>query len=123
MKRNFFAAFCCSLLIGLAVFSAGCYKDNREAMYPTVGCDTTNVTWNKDIKGIVNNSCAISGCHDAASSGGYNFLSYAGVKSMVDNNRFIAVLESGSMPKNAPKLDNCTINKVRRWINAGALEN
>lgn len=121
--KKYFAIFVCMLSIGTVVLTAGCYKDNKESMYPSVGCDTTNITWNKDIKGIVNKSCAISGCHDASASGGYNLESYAGVKSMVDNNRFIAVLEAGLMPKNASKLDNCSINKVRRWINTGAPEN
>ena len=121
--KNYLTAFVFTLSIGTIVLSAGCYKDNKESMYPSVGCDTTNITWNKDIKGIVSKSCAISGCHDVTASGGYNLGAYTGVKNMVDNNRFIAVLEAGSMPKNASKLDNCTINKVRRWINTGALEN
>lgn len=121
--KNYWTVLGCFIAIAGTALSTGCYKDSKEAMYPSVGCDTTNITWTKDIKGIVNNSCALSGCHDAAASGGYNFNTYSGVKTMVDNNRFLAVIESGSMPKNASKLDNCTINKVRRWINNGALEN
>lgn len=113
-----------SFLLCLSLMQMGCYKDNKESMYPRTGvCDTSNVTWSKDIKGIVDNSCAISGCHNAAASGGYNLSNFAGVKMMVDNNRFLAVIESGSMPKNASKLDNCTINKVRSWIAKGALQN
>lgn len=113
-----------SFLLGLSLIQMGCYKDNKESMFPTTGiCDTTNVSWGKDIQAIVNTSCAISGCHNAAASGGYNLSNYAGVKTMVDNNRFIAVIESGSMPKNASKLDNCTISKVRSWISKGALQN
>jgi hypothetical protein len=110
-------------IIGLLALNTGCYKDNKETMYPRSSCDTTNVTWSKDIRPIINASCAFVGCHNADRSGGYNLSNFEGVKAMVDNNRFLAVIESGSMPKNATKLDNCTINKVRSWINKGALEN
>lgn len=120
-------------IIGLSIVTAtlvfigsqmSCYKDNKETMYPSGACDTSSITWTNNIKSIVNNSCASSGCHDAATAaGGYALNTYSGVKSMTDNNRFLAVIESGSMPKNAAKLDACTINKVRRWINTGALEN
>lgn len=119
--------------ISIAAFTAGllflsmqysCYKDNKEALYPSTACDTTNITWEKDIKKIVNNSCATSGCHDASSAfGGYALNDYAGVKKCVDNTRFLTVIEQGTMPKNSSKLDDCTINKIRRWINTGALEN
>ena len=115
-------AFTTSVLLLSTQYS--CYKDSKEALYPITACDTTNITWSKDIKAIVTNSCATGGCHDAASaSGGYALNDYNGVKKCVDNTRFLTVIENGSMPKNASKLDDCTINKVRRWINTGALEN
>jgi hypothetical protein len=122
MNKTIFSIFMVTIVIGLSFFQIGCYKDNKETMYPT-SCDTSNVTWNKDIKPIITNSCSISGCHNAAAAGGYNLSSYAGVKTMVDNNRFLAVIENGSMPKLSSKLDNCSINLVRIWINKGALEN
>jgi hypothetical protein len=110
-------------ILALAVHT-GCYKDSKEAMYPSTGCDTTTVTWSSNIQPIINSNCATSGCHDASSSsGGYALNTYSGVKTIANNGRLLAVIESGSMPKGAPKLDNCTINKVRRWINTGAMEN
>lgn len=123
MKTTFFTIGTVFVL-GLSFVQMGCYKDNKESMFPSTGvCDTANVTWAKDIQGIVTTSCAISGCHNATASGGYNLSNFAGVKMMVDNNRFLAVIESGSMPKNASKLDNCAIDKVRSWIAKGALQN
>lgn len=123
MKTTFFTIGTVFVL-GLSLVQMGCYKDNKESMFPNTGiCDTANVTWTKDVRAIVNTSCAISGCHNAAASGGYDLSNFAGVKMMVDNNRFLAVIESGSMPKNASKLDDCTINKVRSWIAKGALQN
>ncbi len=123
--KTLFCAIGTIFVLSLLLVQTACYKDNKESMYPsTVFCDTTNATWGKDIKVIVDNSCATSGCHNNASAaGGYDLSNYTGVKTMVDNNRFLAVIESGSMPKNASKLDNCTINKVRSWIVKGALQN
>ena len=91
--KNYWTVLGCFIVIAGTALSTGCYKDSKEAMFPSVGCDTTNITWTKDIKEIVNNSCALSGCHDAVGSGGYNLTTYSGVKTMVDSKRFLAVLE------------------------------
>lgn len=121
-KSISFCAVIAAILI--AGTQTSCYKDSKEALFPIAQCDTANITWNKDIKPFVSNTCAISGCHDAATaSGGYALNDYAGVKLCVDYMRFLIVMEQGTMPKNSSKLDPCTINKVRRWINTGALEN
>jgi hypothetical protein len=122
--KQIFSFILCPAAAVLLLTQAACYKDSKEAMFPTTGCDTTNITWSKDIQPIVNNACTASGCHDARSqSGGYALNTYAGVKTIVDNTRFLAVIEAGTMPKNSTKLDDCTINKIKRWINTGAAEN
>lgn len=114
--------------IALSIFAisihSSCYKDNKASMYPsTAACDTNTVTWANDIQPLVNNSCATSGCHDASGAGGYALNTYAGVKTMVDKQRFIAVMVNGTMPKGGATMDACSINKVRAWINRGALQN
>lgn len=108
-----------------SLYQIGCKKDNKESMYPPPGtCDTSAVTWSGDIQAIVKNSCALAGCHNSQSaSGGYVLDSYNGVKQIVDNHLFLSVVESGEMPKNGNKLDDCTIAKIRVWINNGAPEN
>lgn len=107
----------------LLLAASGCYKDNKEDMYPGGVCDTASITYVKDIQALVNGSCAIAGCHDAAGAGGYSLNTFTGVKAIADNGRFLSVIVSGSMPKNAAKLDDCSISKVRRWINLGTPEN
>jgi len=50
-----------SLLILLIVSSIeSCYYDKKEDLY-TSTCNTTGMTYNKDIVNLVNSSCA--GCH------------------------------------------------------------
>jgi hypothetical protein len=114
--------------IALSIYAismhSSCYKDNKASMYPSSAtCDTTTVTWTSDIQPLVNNSCATSGCHDASGAGGYALNNYAGVKTMVDNQRFITVMVNGTMPRGGATMDACSINKVRAWINRGALQN
>jgi hypothetical protein len=106
------------------VILSSCYKDNKEDLYNTgTNCDTNIISWNKDIQPIVQNSCALSGCHNTTTpSAGYDFTTFSGVKLMVDNNRFYDVISSGTMPKGASKLDDCSIEKIKIWIRNGALE-
>ncbi|MGC4057612.1 MAG: hypothetical protein QM743_05745 [Chitinophagaceae bacterium] len=116
----------CGIAGGFLLLSTqySCYKDNKETMYPPLGaCDTTNTTWSADIQPMVQASCAKSGCHDASASAGINLTTYSGAKSIVDDGRFLRVIEDGSMPQGASKWDDCSINKLRRWINNGASNN
>lgn len=112
------------LIVLTSTYQFGCKKDNKESMYPPkTNCDTAAVTWHEDIQPIINNSCALSGCHNSQSAaGGHKLDSYNDVKESVNSNLFLAVVESGTMPKNANKLDECAIAKIRIWINNGASE-
>lgn len=108
------------------VFFAGCYNDKADQLYPSaVTCDTTNVTFTADILPIMTKSCATTNCHDAESQmGNYDLTGYAGLKQMVTNGKLMPSIrhESGAdfMPKDLPKLADCDINKIARWVNLGA---
>jgi hypothetical protein len=111
------------------VFFASCYKDNAEDMYPSSssGCDTFNVTYSGTIAPIMAASCAISGCHIGSGQTGYDLSNYAGVKVVATNGNLMSSIQhtgsASAMPKDAPKLDNCTIAKIGAWVNAGAPNN
>jgi cytochrome c5 len=113
------------ILFFLAVGSltSGCYYDNEEYLYGT--CDTTSVTFSRDIKPIMDANCI--NCH---SSGAINLTTYEGVKAKVSDStlyKSISYSYSGaSSSKNMPsagKLDDCSINKVKAWIDEGAINN
>jgi hypothetical protein len=110
-------------IAGLLVYSS-CYKDNIETLYPTsTTCDTTTSTYATDIQPIVSVNCATSGCHDASTaSGGYALDTYAGVETIVYNGRLLGTIQAGTMPKSG-SLSACSINKITRWVNLGALNN
>lgn len=90
------------------------------------GCDTTNVKYSTHIKPIIQNAC--QGCHSGtAPGGGINLATYAGVKAIADNGKFLGSISYltgySGMPKNGNKLTDCQITMVKLWINQGAPEN
>jgi hypothetical protein len=125
--KNFVAIICIVLL-------AGCYNDKADKLYPVINtgivCDTTNVTFSKDVLPIMMQQCATSTCHDAASAeSGYILSEYNGVLAAATNgNKLLLTIkhdpsEASWMPKNLPMLDSCSINKITRWVNQGAQNN
>jgi hypothetical protein len=117
------------LLLGMA----GCYNDKADQLYITpltVTCDTSSVSYTKDIVPIFATTCNISGgCHDAAGKAisGYDFTGYAGVQPIASTNVLIKDINwapgHNAMPKNLAKLSICDINKVTAWVNKGAPNN
>lgn len=91
----------------------------------TATCDTSNVTFSKSVLPIINNACL--GCHNnSLASGGYNFSTYTGVKASVTAGRLMGSINYtpgfSGMPQGA-KLSACHINTIRKWVDAGALNN
>lgn len=117
-------AFC----IGVIALSS-CYNDKADQLYPVAGgCDTTTATFAKDVLPVMQQKCATSGCHDATTKqSGYNLGTYLDVKQCVADMQLLGVIRQTSgfkaMPQGAPKLDDCTINKITRWVNLGAQNN
>lgn len=118
------------LLTGMVLFSS-CYYDKKDQIYPqlaSTSCDTSNVTYTATISTILTNNC--NSCHGATANvngAGITLSTYASMKPYILNGKLInSILQNGqasAMPKNAAKLDVCTINKIIVWINKGALNN
>ncbi len=117
------------LFLGVVAFS-GCYYDKEDQLYPKPPgniCDTTTAAFTKDVLPVMQQKCATSGCHATTAPTGYNLSNYEGVKVAVNDGKLLGSIrhESGfsQMPKGMPKLDNCSISKIARWVNLGALNN
>ena len=115
--------FGCILIVLLSLSISSCYYDVEENIYPTVECDTTNISYTETILPIISNNCYA--CHDQASNfGGITLEGYDRLKTYVDNGGLLGVIkhESGfsPMPKNQAKLIDCDIEKIETWINDGA---
>ncbi|HTN46242.1 MAG TPA: hypothetical protein VL098_07820 [Flavipsychrobacter sp.] len=120
-----------TILLALAILPLllyGCYNDNSEDLYPsnTGTCDTAAVTYTAVIKPIMDAKCATSGCHLGASATGYDLSTHAGLATVAGNGRLIPAIEhtgSNPMPQGSAKLDDCTIAKIKKWVNDGSLNN
>lgn len=134
MKKTIFFLPILMLFAG-AIFSGGCYYDNLQELHPQLllntDCDTTvTMSFQTHIKPILTNSCgANNSCHNTqGAGGGYVFESYAGVKSAANSGKLMSsILWDGNaqqMPKGSPtQLSDCSIAKIQKWVNAGALDN
>lgn len=127
------------LVICLCAILSGCYYDNLEELRPPVvggntnNCDTTSVMlFATNIKPIFSNNCGTGNdnCHSSTSaSGGVDLVTYAGVKSVVDDGRLVSAIKwdainsTSQMPKGAAKMNDCNIRKIVRWVSEGAANN
>ena len=94
-------------------------KFNIDCMGP---CDTSKITYSITIKNIMKNSC--NGCHCSSTP---ILLSYDSVHYYVNNGKFLgSIMHTGSclpMPDKLPKLPECQIKQIKKWVDAGAPNN
>ena len=91
------------------------------------GGSSTCISFSNDIQPVLNQYC--TNCH--GNSGNLSLESYNDMMSVnsvvIPGNHTESSLwtevNSGSMPKYSPKLDQELINKIANWIDQGALEN
>lgn len=120
-----------SVLIFMFGMLNSCYFDNEEELYPPESCNNENVSLREDVIPILESACY--NCHDLSNApvlgDGINLEGYSRLKGYLDNNsnKFLGSLkwngQGSPMPKNASKLDVCSINKIEVWINEGQLNN
>ena len=123
MKKNYVILYCLS-----AILITACTYNKEEELYPNTGnCDTNNVSFSTTITPILQKySCSF--CHSSVTmSGNISLANYNSVKTQVNNGRLFGAInhEPGfsQMPQGGNKMNQCDINKVKAWIDAGALNN
>ena len=113
-----------ALIIVLGMGS--CYYDVEEELYPTIECATEDIQYQRDILPILVDNCL--NCHSAAANfGNITLEGYDRLIPFIENNELVGAIKHSAgfspMPKNAPKLLDCEIEKIEAWIDAGALNN
>lgn len=121
------------IILALSAFLlvlSSCYKDNAEDMYPGSGgssCDTTNVTFAATIKPVLDARCATAGCHAGAATTGIDLSTHSGAAAVASSGQLLDAInqngQAAAMPQGQPKLDDCTIAKITKWVNDGAPNN
>lgn len=118
---------CC---VGFLFVSAtvGCTYDKEELLYPaSFVCDTTNVVkYSTTVLPIITASCY--SCHGGLfPSGAIRLDTYADLRTNALNGKLYGTItHNGSypiMPRDAPKLSDCKIASIKKWIDAGAPNN
>lgn len=113
-------------LSSLALFLYSCDSNTYESLEEPVAIVGSNVTYNANIKSIIDENCIA--CH---STGGLaSFLpltNYSEVKDAIQNTDLLDRIkrqngESGQMPKTA-RMSQEKINVILQWNTGGLLEN
>lgn len=88
-------------------------------------CDTTSVVkYSQFVQPLLQAKC--TGCHNSSSKqGGIDLSSHDKVRPFATNGSLYNAVSRNSnwMPKGGPKIDNCSIIKLKKWINSGAPNN
>jgi hypothetical protein len=126
MKRNIYIR-----VFGFISLASGCYYDNAAEMYPAAAlntnCDTTaSITYNDNIKPILNSYCgAENSCHSASLANGGVILQTYNDAILVDDVTLMGCIEQSSgfspMPPSG-QLSTCSITLIRKWIENGKPE-
>lgn len=122
-KMRNVAAF--TVIVALTGLLSGCYNDNEEDLYPSAGnCDTANVTYSLTVAPLMADKC--NSCHGGNfPEAGIKTDNYDDLKTLAGNGKLFGTInhESGfsPMPKGKPRMSDCDINKIRIWIDKGAL--
>ncbi|MEM9819713.1 MAG: hypothetical protein AAF985_01520 [Bacteroidota bacterium] len=110
------------LLMLLFLLLLACTNDKLPEPQ-TGGCDPALV-YDGAIKPIINNSCALSGCHDASGGGPGNFLTYEGMLGSLNNGAIeTRVVVQRDMPIPPGELSAEDLETIRCWLDAGFPEN
>jgi hypothetical protein len=110
-----------------SVFSnlaAGTYNvkvtDNANCSF-TQSVQVLNGTKFSEVKTIIENKCAVSGCHVSGGGAPMALTTFAAIKENAA--RIKAVTQSGEMPKGGPKLPQSELDVIACWVDDGALNN
>lgn len=113
------------ILISIAILS-GCYYDDPDLLDPNrTTCDTTIVTYSGSVSPVLTAYC--TGCHSGPNAANGIKLDARASVLLVGNARLLGAINHSPgyspMPKNATKLNDCSIAKIRIWLANGAPDN
>ena len=116
------------LLPLLTVLFWSCKYNSEEELYPpATSCSTDNVTYSGTVSNLLSTYACLS-CHAGASpEGNVSLQGYTNVKTIANSGRLYGAISHlpgyHPMPQGAPMMNQCDINKIKAWIDAGALNN
>ena len=120
MKKLIFFSFALS-----ALFFQACKKDNIPSSNytATANCSGTTPVYVTDIKPILDNHCATSGCHNSSSSAaGIRLDDFSNAKNEFMNGKALCTVyhDCTPMPQGKAKLSDSDILLLTCWVKDGA---
>ena len=105
----------CLIFCSFFVFGDG----NQKSAFEDYPFQKETITFNKDIKPIMEKSCGGVFCHHGKPSA---WTKYATTKAAVDNGTFYKeVIQDKTMPKRK-KLSKLEYETIKKWLEEGAIE-
>jgi hypothetical protein len=128
MKGKFLLA---GVIVGsFVLYLSGCGKENAEQSGGGAGCDTTNVSYSRQILPIVEQNCYV--CHQGpGASSGIDFSKYSALHGWAQSGFLVGdVTHAGDpgdpftpMPYGLPMLPECEVNIIVAWVHQGSPNN
>lgn len=118
-----------TLLCFILSFSSCRYDVLEEIKPEEENCDSSNVTYAKDIAPLFTSNCGTdNACHKASGSDSeISLANYDDVFAVASIGQLLSsVTHDGNaepMPQDAEKLSACKINLIKAWINQGYKQN
>ena len=115
-----------AIIMGCLVLFQNCEYD-KEAFISVSDCsDTANISFAGRIEPLLRTSCF--SCHgNGANEGDVSLETYDNVKTLALSGRLLGAISHSAgfaaMPEGADKLDDCSIEAVRIWIEEGTRDN
>ena len=119
-----------TISIFLILFISSCYYDKENLLYgnPNAPCTDTisNISYTQHVVPVLRQYCY--NCHSGNfPSGGIIMGAYAADKAIAQNGKLYGSINHSSgykpMPEGMSKLNSCQILAIRKWIDAGTLNN
>ena len=109
------------LILLIAASIQSCYYDKKEDLYASSICNTSGMTYTKDVANLVINSCA--GCHSGKyPASGIPLSTYTEIKNCIINGKFLGSVKqdgtASAMPQGG-KWSDCDVSKIEAWKAAG----
>jgi hypothetical protein len=111
-----------TLIITALFIVIGCAYDNAEELYGEAGCPPNGVSFTQNIEPIIQNNCAISGCH----VNGRQLPALETYEQIAANaQRILFRTSNGTMPpvSSGKSLTQEDIHQIDCWLKLGAPDN
>lgn len=106
------------LVGGIGLLFLSCKKDKPAPPAPNCPqADTATITYSSYVARVMQQHC--TSCHGGPSpSKGISLETYEQVRQANASGKWYRSMENGSMPPSG-KLDDCTLAKLKKWVDSG----